>query len=72
MQNIMSEMQQERAGETDEQTYERAMRDPEVQQIMSDPVMRRESRLASMVRAALTIQRFCQTRNKTRKHCRTT
>ncbi|BGP28257.1 Hsp90 cochaperone [Rhodotorula toruloides] len=27
-----------RAGETDEQTYARAMRDPEVQQIMSDPV----------------------------------
>ncbi|KAI5475470.1 stress-induced-phosphoprotein 1 [Pseudohyphozyma bogoriensis] len=26
-----------RAGETDEQTYARAMRDPEVQQIMSDP-----------------------------------
>ena len=28
-----------RAGETDEQTYARAMRDPEVQQIMQDPVM---------------------------------
>lgn len=28
-----------RQGETDEQTYARAMRDPEVQQIMSDPVM---------------------------------
>lgn len=26
-----------RAGETDEQAYARAMRDPEVQQIMSDP-----------------------------------
>lgn len=43
MQTIMSEMQQQRAGETDEQTYERAMRDPEVQEIMGDPVMRRES-----------------------------
>ncbi|CEQ40840.1 SPOSA6832_02500 [Sporobolomyces salmonicolor] len=29
---------QSRVGETDEQTYARAMRDPEVQQIMSDPV----------------------------------
>lgn len=27
-----------RAGETDEQTYARAMRDPEVQEIMRDPV----------------------------------
>ena len=29
-----------RAGETDEQTYARAMRDPEVQEIMADPLMR--------------------------------
>lgn len=43
MSTIMMEMQQQRAGETDEQTYERAMRDPEVQEIMGDPVMRRES-----------------------------
>ena len=28
-----------RAGETDEQTYSRAMKDPEVQRIMSDPIM---------------------------------
>lgn len=29
----------ERAGETDEQTAQRAMRDPEVQKILQDPVM---------------------------------
>lgn len=40
MNKIMNEIQAERANETDEQTYERAMRDPEVQEIMSDPVMR--------------------------------
>lgn len=40
MAKIMNEIQAERATETDEQTYERAMRDPEVQEIMSDPVMR--------------------------------
>jgi len=45
MQNIMREMQQERSGETDEQTYARAMRDPEVAEIMADPLMRRELNL---------------------------
>ncbi|KAK1924478.1 chaperone [Papiliotrema laurentii] len=40
MSNIMMEMQAQRAGETDEQTYERAMRDPEVAEIMGDPIMR--------------------------------
>ncbi|KAL7421555.1 Hsp90 cochaperone [Cryptotrichosporon argae] len=40
MAKVMMEVQAERAGETDEQTYERAMRDPEVQQIMGDPLMR--------------------------------
>jgi stress-induced-phosphoprotein 1 len=39
MAKIMSDIQSERAGETDEQAYERAMRDPEVAQIMNDPVM---------------------------------
>lgn len=33
-------MNQERAGETDEQTYQRALRDPEIQEIMGDPLMR--------------------------------
>lgn len=32
----------ERSTETDEQTLQRAMRDPEVQSILSDPVMMRE------------------------------
>ncbi|WVO16413.1 hypothetical protein L204_104088 [Cryptococcus depauperatus] len=40
MMKIMNEMQQQRSSETEEQTYERAMRDPEVAQIMGDPVMR--------------------------------
>jgi hypothetical protein len=40
MQKVMYEMNTERAGETDEQTYARAMRDPEVQEIMADPLMR--------------------------------
>ena len=47
MTKILMEIQAQRSGETDEQTYERAMRDPEVQQIMGDPVMRRESCLLS-------------------------
>ncbi|TNY21459.1 stress-induced-phospho protein 1 [Rhodotorula diobovata] len=34
---VTSSMASSRAGETDEQTYARAMRDPEVQQIMADP-----------------------------------
>ena len=41
MQKIMMELQTQRAGETDEQTYDRAMRDPEVVEIMADPLMRR-------------------------------
>ncbi|OCF38498.1 stress-induced-phosphoprotein 1 [Kwoniella heveanensis CBS 569] len=40
MTKIMMEMQSQRSTETDEQTYERAMRDPAVQEIMSDPIMR--------------------------------
>lgn len=40
MQKAMQEMNSERAGETDEQTYERALRDPEIQEIMGDPLMR--------------------------------
>ena len=40
MAKVMGEIQAERSTETDEQAYERAMRDPEVQEIMSDPVMR--------------------------------
>lgn len=39
MSRIMMEIQSERSSETDEQTYQRAMRDPEVAEIMSDPVM---------------------------------
>lgn len=39
MSRIMMEIQNERSTETDEQIYEKAMRDPEVAQIMSDPVM---------------------------------
>lgn len=37
---IQQAMMSERAGETDEQTMARAMKDPEVAQIMNDPVMR--------------------------------
>lgn len=40
VQKVMAELQAQRATETDEETYARAMRDPEVQEIMSDPVMR--------------------------------
>jgi stress-induced-phosphoprotein 1 len=39
MSKIMNEIQNERSTESDEQTYQRAMRDPEVAEIMSDPVM---------------------------------
>jgi stress-induced-phosphoprotein 1 len=39
MSKIMNEIQNERSTESDEQTYARAMRDPEVAEIMSDPVM---------------------------------
>ncbi|WWC89605.1 uncharacterized protein L201_004530 [Kwoniella dendrophila CBS 6074] len=37
---ILQQIQSQRSTETDEQTYERAMRDPAVQEIMSDPIMR--------------------------------
>lgn len=40
MSKVMQEMNSERAGETDEQTYQRALRDPEIQEIMGDPLMR--------------------------------
>jgi len=40
MSKIMSELQSQRAGETDAETYERAVRDPEVAEILNDPVMR--------------------------------
>lgn len=36
----------ERAGETDEETLQRAMKDPEVQKILQDPVMMRKCHLA--------------------------
>jgi stress-induced-phosphoprotein 1 len=39
MSKIMYEIQNERSTESDEQTYQRAMRDPEVAEIMSDPIM---------------------------------
>ena len=39
MSKIMYEIQNERSTESDEQTYQRAMRDPEVAEIMADPVM---------------------------------
>lgn len=37
---VMGELQSQRSTETDEQTYERAMRDPQVAEIMNDPIMR--------------------------------
>lgn len=40
MNKIMQELQAQRSTETDEETYSRAMRDPEVAEIMSDPIMR--------------------------------
>ncbi|WVR07290.1 hypothetical protein IAU60_004331 [Kwoniella sp. DSM 27419] len=40
MTKVLSQIQSQRSTETDEQTYERAMRDPAVQEIMSDPIMR--------------------------------
>ena len=40
MRKIMMELEASRANQTDEQIYENAMRDPEVAQIMSDPLMR--------------------------------
>lgn len=39
MEKVMKELYAQRANETDEQTLERAMKDPEVAQIMSDPIM---------------------------------
>jgi stress-induced-phosphoprotein 1 len=43
MKKIMNAKFSERSTETDEQTLQRAMRDPEVQKILQDPVMMRES-----------------------------
>ena len=43
MKKIMSAKYTERASETDEQTLARAMKDPEVQKILQDPVMMRKS-----------------------------
>lgn len=40
MTKIMMELQTQRSGESEEETYARAMRDPEVAEIMNDPVMR--------------------------------
>lgn len=40
MNKILMELQTQRSTETDEETYNRAMRDPEVAEIMNDPVMR--------------------------------
>lgn len=42
MKKIMNSKFTERSSETDEQTLQRAMRDPEVQKILSDPVMMRK------------------------------
>lgn len=42
MRKVMQAKFSERANETDEQTLQRAMRDPEVQAILQDPVMQRE------------------------------
>ena len=39
MSRIMMEIQSERSSMTDEETYQQAMRDPEVAQIMNDPIM---------------------------------
>ena len=41
MKKILNAKFAERSSETDEQTLQRAMRDPEVQKILSDPVMMR-------------------------------
>lgn len=43
MMKVMNEIQQQRSSETEEETYARAMRDPEVAEIMNDPIMRRKS-----------------------------
>jgi stress-induced-phosphoprotein 1 len=40
MTKVLQEVQAQRAGESEEETYQRAMRDPEVAQIMNDPLMR--------------------------------
>jgi stress-induced-phosphoprotein 1 len=40
MTKVLQEVQAQRAGESEEETYPRAMRDPEVAQIMNDPLMR--------------------------------
>ncbi|ORY32622.1 TPR-like protein [Naematelia encephala] len=40
MSKIMMELQAQRSTESDEDTYQRAMRDPEVAEIMADPFMR--------------------------------
>ncbi|CAK9786303.1 unnamed protein product [Cutaneotrichosporon oleaginosum] len=40
MNRVMQELQAQRSTETDEETYSRAMRDPEVAEIMADPIMR--------------------------------
>ncbi|CAD6577012.1 MAG: Hsp90 cochaperone [Tremellales sp. Tagirdzhanova-0007] len=40
MSKVLNELQSQRAGESDEETYSRAIRDPEVAQIMADPLMR--------------------------------
>jgi stress-induced-phosphoprotein 1 len=40
MMKIHQAMESERAGETDEQTFNRAMKDPEIAEIMADPIMR--------------------------------
>lgn len=40
MLKIQQAMADERANETDEQTLQRAMKDPEIAEIMNDPIMR--------------------------------
>ncbi|KAG8743074.1 Hsp90 cochaperone [Ceratobasidium sp. 428] len=47
------ELYNQQAGETDEQTLQRAMRDPEVASIMNDPVMQQILQQAQQNPAAL-------------------
>lgn len=53
MKKIMNAKFSERSSETDEQTLARAMKDPEVQKILQDPVMMRKSRIGEMLRNAV-------------------
>lgn len=48
MAKVLAELQSQRSGESDEETYQRAMRDPDVQQIMGE---------------SLTVSETCAQRN---------